>query len=142
MAWGESVVSMILNQTGQYALRAMAALANLEPGESLRAGELSERTGVPVHYLSKVMRQLVLSGLVSSRKGHGGGFALRRAPRAITMQEVLDAVGVSTSSGVCAFGWGRCNSEDPCSLHEAWSVLSERIESWATTTTLATTRQA
>ena len=71
---------MILNQTAVYALRAMAVLARLAPGEFLRSVELAEHTNVPVHYLGKVMRLLVLAELVRSRKGHGGGFTLRRSP--------------------------------------------------------------
>jgi Rrf2 family iron-sulfur cluster assembly transcriptional regulator len=130
---------VILNQTAVYALRAMAALAGLAPGESIRAVELAERTLVPVHYLSKVMRRLVVAGLVIGRKGHGGGFSLARPPRSITLADVLAATDVTTDTGQCAFGWGDCDPDDPCSLHPAWSHLQEVLDDWAGGTTLEQT---
>jgi len=131
---------VLLNQTAVYALRAMAALANLAPAETLRASELAGRTGVPVHYLAKVMRRLVLAGLVQSRKGHGGGFALSRPPRAITIENVLVASDAAPEAGQCAFGWGACDTERPCPLHPTWSRLLESITTWARQTTLEMAR--
>ncbi len=129
-----------LTQTAEYALRAMAHLATLEPGTSARAVELAEATSIPAHYLSKVMRRLVLAGLVDSQKGHHGGFALSRAPSKIRFGEILAAAGVDPEQNHCAFGWGRCNNVNPCPLHEAWSELRERCDSWASDTTLADVR--
>ena len=71
-------VDVIVNQTAEYALRAMASLARADG--ALTAEELSAQASVPVHYLAKVMRQLVVAGLVSARRGRGGGFRLARSP--------------------------------------------------------------
>ncbi len=79
---------MILNQTAEYALRAMAHLAELEEGVPVRAAELAEATKIPPHYVSKVLRKMVLAGLVNSQKGHGGGFALALHPSRITLADV------------------------------------------------------
>ncbi|MEM7200358.1 MAG: Rrf2 family transcriptional regulator [Planctomycetota bacterium] len=127
---------MILNQTAVYALRAAAALAALPPGMSIRAQELAERTHVPVHYLSKVMRRLVLAGLVTSRKGHGGGFALSRPPKQVTFAELLAATDAAPEPGKCAYGWGSCDPDDPCPLHPTWSSLQEMVGAWSTSCTL------
>ncbi len=131
---------MILNQTVVYAMRALAALADLPPGESLRSADLAERTGVGVHYLSKVMSRLVERGLVSGRKGHGGGFALQRPPQEIRVADVLAAVDVAVEPGTCAFGWGHCDPARPCPLHPIWSRLQEFLDGWAADATLAETR--
>ena len=69
----------------------MAALASLPPGEAMTASALSEFTEVPVHYLSKIMRRLVIQKLVAARKGPGGGFALGRPARKITFADILAA---------------------------------------------------
>ena len=128
---------MILNQTAEYALRAMAILAMLAPGEGLRAADLAERTGIPVAYLSKIMRRLVLAKLVDSRKGHGGGFRLAQPPARITFLAVLSAVDLAPEPNRCAFGWGACDPRHPCVLHSVWSELSETFVRWAEKTTLA-----
>jgi Rrf2 family transcriptional regulator, iron-sulfur cluster assembly transcription factor len=131
---------MLLTQTAEYALRAMATLASLAPGEALRAVDLAERTGIPVHYLSKIMRRLVLQRLVTSRKGHGGGFSLGRPPAKITFEEILSVDPYFETTTQCAFGWGNCNKNNPCLLHSTWSGMKESFQKWARTTTLATVR--
>jgi Rrf2 family protein len=131
----------MFNQTTIYALRAMAALSELAPDEVVPLRELTDRAGVPKHYLGKVMRRLVVAGLVRGEKGHGGGFSLLRDPADITFAEILASVDVVPQRGVCVFNWRRCNPERPCALHPAWSRLQETFEQWATTTTLAQASQ-
>ena len=57
---------MLFSQTGEYALRAMASLAISGSRASVPARDLSEQTGIPAHYLSKILRRLVLAGLLES----------------------------------------------------------------------------
>ena len=122
---------MIINQTGEYALRALAYMASMAPQSAIRATDLSEVTGIPVHYLSKIMRRLVKVGIVSSQKGHGGGFAFAREPSAISFSDVLIAFDCITPPNRCAFGWGSCNPVRPCPLHPTWSTLKESFHEWA-----------
>ncbi len=131
---------MILPQTAEYALRAMTYLASRPLGEAQRASDLAQSTDIPVHYLSKILRRLVAQGLLTSEKGHGGGFALALAPEHIRFLDVLLAAGFSAAPNRCAFGWGNCNPQNPCPLHPAWSKLNDSFWLWATSTTLADVR--
>jgi len=127
-----------LSQTAEYALRAMTRLAQQRGDETaLRATDLARDTHVPVHYLSKVLRRLVAAGLLTSQKGHGGGFVLARPAAQIRFADVLGAMGEAPVGGRCAFGWGNCDAKKPCPLHPAWSVLNDALQSWAGRTTLA-----
>ncbi len=128
--------SGLLSQTSEYALRALAALATLPPGESMRAVDLASKTGVPAQYLSKVLRRLVARGLLRARRGHGGGVSLARGPRHIRVVDVLEALDAAPAVSRCVFGWGRCNATRPCPLHPLWSKLSESFQTWTSTTTL------
>ncbi len=128
---------MLLPQTAEYALRAMAWLALQGEGAAVPGKELSTATGIPSHYLSKILRRMVVSGLLNSRKGHGGGFSLARPPAQITFCDILDAVDAAPTSGRCAFGWGRCDDANPCPLHHSWSRISSEFHHWAVTGTLA-----
>ncbi len=128
---------MVLSQTAEYALRAMAWLAIMPAGEPMRVRDLSIATGIPSHYLSKVMRRLVLAGLLVSQKGQGGGFVLSKAPDEIPFIDILIAMDVYPTDGRCAFGWGECDEVHPCPLHNSWSRLNEQLRSWAEGTTLA-----
>jgi Rrf2 family protein len=82
----------MLSQTVEYALRAMIHLASLEPGSAWTSETIAERTKVPKGYLSKIMRDLTVAGLVRSRRGPTGGFTLARPPAQISMLDVVNAV--------------------------------------------------
>lgn len=128
---------MIVPQTVEYAFRAVAYLATLSEGASVTATELASVTGVPPHYLAKVLRRLVRSGLLVAQRGQGGGFSLARPPARIRMLDVLDALDWAPAKNRCAFGWGACDPSHPCPLHPSWSKLNEAFLRWASTSTLA-----
>jgi DNA-binding IscR family transcriptional regulator len=56
----------------------MSAIATLPSGKKIRASELARGAGIPAPYLSKILRRLVLAGLLLSQKGQRGGFSLAR----------------------------------------------------------------
>ncbi|RME04836.1 MAG: Rrf2 family transcriptional regulator [Planctomycetota bacterium] len=128
---------MFLNQTIEYAFRAMAYLAIQEKQTPLRAKDLASYTDVPLPYLSKIMRRLVTAGLLASHKGHGGGFQLAKSPQQIRFLDILQALDYPLQPNRCAFGWGNCDLQNPCPLHQSWSNLNEKLKTWAETNTLA-----
>lgn len=127
----------ILSRTAEYALRAVSLLALRPPEAPLRACDLSRETDIPAHYLAKILRRLVVSGILTSQRGQGGGFVLARPPESVRFLDVLAAVGAAPDPGRCAFGWGACDSAEPCPLHAAWAPMGEAFLQWAATTTLA-----
>jgi Rrf2 family protein len=128
----------LFSQIGQYALRTMAAFAQTQSDEPpLRAADIAMRTGVPPAYVSKVLRKLTEAGLLTSQKGHHGGFRLAKETSRIRLLDVLAAVDALPDQKKCVFGWGACKAAAPCPLHPAWSELSGCVFDWARTTTLA-----
>ena len=128
---------MLLSQTAEYALRAMAWLALQSPETPVRAQDMASGTGIPLHYLSKILRRLVVADLLESQKGQGGGFALARPPQDISFEDILMAVDVYPHQRRCAFGLGNCKDLNPCPLHVSWNALSNAVHDWACATTLA-----
>lgn len=126
-----------LSQTAEYALRAMAWFAIHAPDGSVRARDLSQATGIPAHYLSKILRRLVIGGVLESQKGQGGGFRLARPPQEIRFRDILAAVDAFPERERCAFGWGACDASRPCPLHDSWFPMSRAFDEWASSTTLA-----
>ena len=128
---------MLLTQTAEYALRAMACLACHEGDEPMRSKELADSANIPAHYVSKVMRRLVVAKLVHSKRGHGGGFSLAKPPKDITFLQILNATDLFIEGERCAFGLGNCDHQNPCPLHKAWTELKLHMWTWANQTTLA-----
>ena len=134
------MLSLHFNRTTEYAFRAMANLA-LEPHDQpMTAKALSKTTGIPQHYLSKIMKHMVEAGLVRSQKGHGGGFVLRKPKREIHYLDILVASGYEPHPNRCVFGWGECDSELPCPLHDSWVDLNDAFKEWAVKKTLSDVR--
>jgi Rrf2 family protein len=132
----EAAVPMqtFLSQTAEYALRALARIAAQREGKPLLARDLSVETRIPQQYLSKILRRLVLAGILASRKGRGGGFTLARPPGRIILRDVLTAIDAYPQRGRCAFGLHACSEKHPCGLHAGWCRLSGDFHQWATKT--------
>ena len=128
---------MHVNQSAQYALRALMYMASVPRSTTVRSSELSKISGAPPAYLSKIMRRLVAGGLLEGTRGHGGGFVLARSPSRIRLRDILETAGGELERGTCIFGVGKCNSADPCPLHHSWNEMNEAFYSWSRRTTLA-----
>ena len=83
---------MRLSHLADYAVVLMTAAARREAGARLSATELSEDTGVPLPTTQKLMGQLAASGLLTSSRGAGGGFALARPAAEISLADIVEAV--------------------------------------------------
>ena len=128
---------VILSQTAIYALRCLAVLNSLGPGERMPGPRLSEHTGVPREYLAKIMRQLAVVGIVNAVRGNSGGFSMNRPAAKVRLMDVLKAVDMQLEIGKCAFFEGKCKVARPCALHGVWSNLQQKISDWADGTTVA-----
>lgn len=133
---------MYLSRPAEYALRAMTYLARMESPERIRASDLSKAVDVPAPFLSKIMRRLTANGLVDAKKGHHGGFILAKPPMEIRFIDILRAVDFEPAADHCLFGFGNCDSNNPCPLHPEWSILKGQIEDWARSHTLGDSLKA
>ena len=76
-----------------YACRLLAQLAR-HHGEKRLAHieELAEIEGVPANYLVQILSELRNGGLITSRRGKQGGYALARAPEDITLLDIVEVI--------------------------------------------------
>ncbi|HHO52060.1 MAG TPA: Rrf2 family transcriptional regulator [Deltaproteobacteria bacterium] len=126
---------MLLNQTAEYALRAMAVVARAID-EPVSTVIIAENAAIPAPYLSKLLRRLVLGGLLVAKRGKGGGFRLARPPSEISFASILRAVNALPPTSRCAFGWSECDHDSPCALHETYEAARRGFLDWAERTHL------
>lgn len=119
--------------TSKYALRLMMCLARHPLEEGLVPSRvLAEEASVPRAYISKVLQRLEEAGLVVAKKGRTGGYRLAEAPQQIRLAAVLAAIDEpSVEPNECVFGWGRCNLESPCVLHNVWQDMRDEVATWS-----------
>jgi Rrf2 family cysteine metabolism transcriptional repressor len=142
---------MMFSTKAEYGVRVMVALA--QRAEASPAGEepvvplaeIAEHDGLPLAYLEHLVARLRKAGLIESRRGSRGGYMLARAPKEITMAEVVEALEGSIAPIECisqnADGSVVCSREsDPdhvCPTKLLWTRVRFSIVSTLMNTTLA-----
>ena len=95
--------------------------------------DLARQEGLPLSYLEQIAGQLRRAGLVASRMGVNGGYALARRPEAISMADIVRSLEGSLAPVSCLAeggGPGQCtHAETPCSAHAFWEQLQRTITS-------------
>ena len=78
---------MRISRKSEYALRALVSLARERRSWGIQ--ELSERENIPVKFLEQILLALRHAGLLTSKRGVGGGYTLHRAADEITIAEIV-----------------------------------------------------
>lgn len=83
---------MRISAKADYAVRAAAELAAAPAGRPVKGEHLASAQGIPSKFLENILADLRNAGLVRTRRGAEGGYALTRPPDEISVAEVLRAV--------------------------------------------------
>jgi Rrf2 family protein len=78
-----------LSKRTQYSLRALYALARNHGQGPTLITQLAEAEHIPKKFLEQILLSLKTTGIVSSKKGKGGGYFLVRPPDEITVGAVI-----------------------------------------------------
>ena len=79
----------MLSNKVKYALKALTYLAREYGRGPVLIAELSARERIPKKFLELILLELKNHGLLQSKKGKGGGYALNKSPDLITIGCVL-----------------------------------------------------
>jgi Rrf2 family iron-sulfur cluster assembly transcriptional regulator len=113
----------------------MLDLALHEGGGPVSLADISRRQEISLSYLEQLFARLRRSGLVSSVRGPGGGYRLRRRSAEICVAEIIDAVNEIYEATACE-GKGGCQQGEVCLTHSLWGELSEQIHAFLSGITL------
>jgi Rrf2 family protein len=77
----------------EYACRVLAQLGRTYGQDKLAHIEtLASAEVIPANYLVQILNELRGAGLIVSKRGKQGGYALARAPRKISLTQIVEAV--------------------------------------------------
>lgn len=128
---------MIYSKSAEYAIRAFVYLARVPEGKYAMAKQIADETGVPAHFLAKILQQLARHGYLKSSKGPTGGFSLGRSPETVSLFDVVDAVDGVADYKRCLGGMTECSDETACGLHDSWKLMRTSILSYMQETSIA-----
>jgi len=140
---------MLLSKSCEYGLRAMLYLGSLGDEEDAEEASpdptreyvaiqtVSDELDIGFSFLTKVFQQLNEAGLLTSKRGPGGGVALTRGPDAISLYEIVVAIDGDDLFNECVLGLPGCGDAEPCPLHEHWTEERDRMKRTFQQTTLS-----
>jgi len=127
---------MRLTTKGRYAVTAMLDLALHKNQGPVSLSDITSRQAISLSYLEQLFSKLRRSELVSSVRGPGGGYELKRGSDEIFIAQIIDAVDESVDTTKCQ-GAGDCQGGETCLTHYLWEDLSEQIHTFLESISLA-----
>ena len=124
---------MRATQQLKYAIYGVFDLAYNGSERPIRIQEIGARQRIPARYLEQIFQRLRRAGVVSSKRGPGGGYMLGRAPEEITLADVAVAV-----EGAVLTWSDESDGEPRESPGFVWEVLRETVDRTLRETTIAT----
>ena len=129
-------MTVIFSKKCEYGLQAILFLAAKDSGEVIPVDEIAKQLNIPKEFVSKILQSLTESGIIFSKKGKSGGFALAKDPQRIRLIDIVAAIDGLEIFNSCVLGFPRCTPENPCPLHEKWGALRSNAYNMLTDETL------
>ena len=100
--------------------------------------EIAEQAAIPANYLSKILWTLGNAGIIDATRGNRGGYRLKRSAAEVLLFEVVELFDRDRAQPACLLGGGKeCDSDNPCTAHDAWRGVRTAYLNFLHTTTLA-----
>jgi Rrf2 family protein len=116
-----------LTREGDYAIRAMLALAAHEASAPLSSRRIAGEWRIPPRFLIQVLGRLADRGLVTGVIGRNGGYRLGRPAAEISLLDVVTAIEVQPIDRRCVLRGGPCLPDGSCLVHEAFTAARSRF---------------
>ncbi|TJX16323.1 Rrf2 family transcriptional regulator [Tissierella creatinini] len=127
---------MKLSTKGRYGLMAMFQLA-LDYGQGpISLKYIAEKQELSENYLEQLFSNLRRDGLLNSVRGAQGGYMLSRAPKEITVGQVLRSLEGNLAPADCLLHDNDCNKEEGCATKQVMLRIKQGIDSVVDSITL------
>ncbi|MHC1721341.1 MAG: Rrf2 family transcriptional regulator [Clostridiaceae bacterium] len=126
---------MKLSTKGRYGVKAMVDLAIHYGEEPISIKIISERQNISEYYLEQLFASLRKVNIIKSIRGAQGGYVLSRAPKDITVAEIMDVLEGPVEISDCV-DEGTCTNIDCCATRLLWVRIRDSINSVMKSTTL------
>ena len=117
-------------------------LARAGQGEAMLISEVSERQRIPKKFLEQILLDLKHQGLLHSRRGKNGGYALMKKPSEITFGQVMRIIDGPMAPLPCLsrMAYRRCEDcrdEESCEIRQVFAKAYDATARVLDRTTLA-----
>ncbi len=116
-----------LTSRGNYGILAVFYIAKQAKSAFIAIDEIAENTEIPKPYLSKILQNLCRGGILLSRRGTGGGFALSRPADQISLREIVEIIEGKIYIVNCLLTPSQCGKAEDCAISPIWVGVQDFI---------------
>lgn len=116
---------MKLSTRARYGMRALVVLARA--GASRTSEAIAREEELSKKYMDEILGALRSGGILLTKRGVSGGYALARDAAEINLLEVVELLDGPTALAPCTQGDYSCNRFDRCGMSGVWSKLNDGI---------------
>ncbi len=109
-----------LTKRGDYAVRAMLALARSSDNGLVSARRIADAMAIPVRFLPQVLADLQRAALIEAAPGRSGGYRLAKPSASISLLDVIEAVEGDSRRRTCVLRGGPCGLDGHCDVHDVF----------------------
>ena len=118
---------MQISTKGRYALRFLLDLCQHQGTGPVPLKDIAQRQGISKKYLEQVIALLNPTGILQVTRGYQGGYRLAKAPRDITVADVLAVTESGFTAGAASTGTNVDTTERSASLLSSNETMLEPI---------------
>ena len=120
-----------LTRLADYAVLLMTHMAHewrRDPARVLNAADLARETHIPGPTVSKILGAMSRGGLLTSHRGHAGGYALSRNPEEISAADIISIIEGPIALTECLDeDTDDCVIESLCGVRASWTRINDAI---------------
>lgn len=105
--------------------------------EKHAAVEIAHATGIALPTVSKLLKLLAKTKILSSARGVKGGYFLSRDAKQISVAEVISAVEGPIALTECSLSLDQCRQSNSCQVRTNWGVINRAVKTALDSVTLA-----
>ncbi len=121
---------MKISTKTRYGMRFMIDLAKNRGNGCVALKDVAQRQGVSKKYLEQIVSPLVSAGLLHVTRGYQGGYELARAPKDITVADIVEVTEDGLGLIDCTSGLFPCERSEGCLSQGIWMGLEQRIRTY------------
>jgi Rrf2 family protein len=131
----------MLTKKGKYGLKALVHLAALEPGRTAFVSDIAQQNNISKKFLDAILLDLRKGGILRSKKGPGGGYALSKPASQIYVGQAVRILDGPLAPILCASKSALelcddCNHPETCQVRLAMTDVRDAIAAVLDTMTL------
>ncbi|WP_046632571.1 RrF2 family transcriptional regulator [Neorhizobium galegae] len=124
----------MLTKKGKYGLKALVHLAQLEPGKTAFVSDIAQQNNISKKFLDAILLELRKGGMLRSKKGPGGGYALSKPASQIYVGQavrILDGplAPIRCASKTAFEPCDDCDHPEDCQIRHSMTEVRDAIAS-------------